>query len=196
MGGAGGSIAVANPDNLPGWCVYFLEFLNHYPRRQPRSMRDIYLLGANSSWQSTLFNKTSYPDQTLGEDMQLSVRAKELGYIVIYDPSITVAHFNRTGWGEFLNYCRAMGKAAGSDQQLIGGWKISVVRRFPLLVFTAFLVILPLIFWRLLLYTPRYLARFVMLLPCCLVGHLLWSIEFYRVIVKSDRDPCQPQAEA
>lgn len=46
-GAAGGSIAVANPHVLSGWCVYFLEFLHHFPSRGP-VRDDNFLIGANS----------------------------------------------------------------------------------------------------------------------------------------------------
>lgn len=185
VGGAGGSIAVANPRNTPGWCVYFLEFLNHFPNRHGGSETDQFLIGANSAWRADVLQKTAFPDQTLGEDLLLSERVKALGYSLIYDPGVTVHHYNRSGWREFRRYCRAMGRAAGADQQHIGGWKVAVIQRYPVLVFSVPLAILPLIVWRLRSAPPSYLPRFLMLLPCCLMGQLLWASEFRSVILRS-----------
>lgn len=191
VGGAGGSIGVANPKNIPGWCVYFLEFLNHYPNRNGALRKENYLIGANSSWRADVLQQTAFPDQTLGEDLLLSEGIKALGYTVIYDPSITVSHFNRSGWAEFRRYCRAMGRAAGADQQHIGGWRISLIQRCPLLVFSVPLAILPLIAWRLLAAPPSYLPQFLRVLPYCLLGQYLWATEFRKVILKTNQSSRQ-----
>ncbi|MEB3195102.1 MAG: glycosyltransferase [Cyanobacteriota bacterium] len=183
VGGAGGSIAVANPKNISGWCVFFLEFLHHFPNGHGALKTDNFLIGANSSWRTEILKQTAFPAQTLGEDLHLSERVKALGYTIIYDSSVTVYHYNRSGWQEFRRYCRAMGRAAGSDQQHIGGWQIRLIKRFPLLVFAIPLIILPLIAWRLRTAPTSYLPRFLILLPCCLWGQLMWAKEFRMVIL-------------
>jgi GT2 family glycosyltransferase len=185
VGGAGGSIAVANPNNISGWCVFFLEFLNHFPNRRETSRTDNFLIGANSAWRTEILKQTAFPDQTLGEDLHLSKQVRELGHTVTYDPSVTVYHYNRSGWQEFRRYCRAMGRAAGSDQQHIGGWQIKLIKRFPLLVFAVPLAILPLIAWRLRTAPGSYLPRFLSLFHCCLLGQLLWAQEFRMVILQA-----------
>ncbi len=141
-GAAGGSIAVANPSNLSGWCVYFVEFLGHFPSRA--AVRDDnFLIGANSAWHSEVVSKVRFPDQTLGEDLLLSEEVRRMGLAVRYDPQITVRHHNREGWGEFVRYCRAMGMAAAVDQGQMGAKSITVLRRMPSLSFAIPLVRLP-----------------------------------------------------
>lgn len=180
VGAAGGAMAVANTENLSGWCVYFLEFLNHFPARDPRARprRDNFLIGANSAWRAEVFQSTSFPDQTLGEDRLLTEAVRQGGYAVVYDPTTAVGHQNRQGWHEFARYCRAMGRAAAHDQQHLGGTAIRWIQRFPPLIFGAPLLVLPLIGWRLLQAPPAYLLRYLMLLPCCLVGQVLWAKQF------------------
>jgi glycosyltransferase involved in cell wall biosynthesis len=65
---AGGSVGVANPRNIPGWCVYFLEFFTHLPTRGA-PCKNNFLLGANSGYRAEVTRQLSFPDQTLGEDV-------------------------------------------------------------------------------------------------------------------------------
>jgi GT2 family glycosyltransferase len=186
VGAAGGSMAVANPENLSGWCVYFLEFLNHFPRRAARPRRDNFLIGANSAWRAEVLAAVGFPDQTLGEDRLLSEAVRQLGWAVVYDASLPVWHHNRRGWGEFRRYCRAMGEAAARDRQRMGGRAIRWIQGWPPLIFGAPLVVLPLIGWRLLGAPPSYLPRYLTLLPCCLLGQVLWARAF-RAALSEDK---------
>jgi glycosyltransferase involved in cell wall biosynthesis len=189
VGAAGGSLAVANPDNLSGWCVYFLEFLNHFPGRRNQVRTNNFLIGANSCWRPEVFTQVAFPDQTLGEDLLLSEMVRAQGYDVIYDPSITVRHHNRSGWSEFRRYCLAMGKSAAKDQQRIGGFRINLVNRWPLLIFAAPLMILPRIGWALRSAPPSYLLRYLLLLPCCFYGQLVWASAFRATLLADHLDP-------
>lgn len=183
-GGAGGSIAVANPANLSGWCVYFLEFLNHFPSRAA-VQNDNFLIGANSAWHSEVVSKVRFPDQTLGEDLLLSEEVRRMGLAVRYDPQITVRHHNREGWSEFVRYCRAMGMAAAVDQSQLGGKAVAILRRMPLLSFGIPLIMLPRIAIRLQGAPPGYLIRFLLLLPCCAFGQWVWAGSFRKGLIQA-----------
>jgi GT2 family glycosyltransferase len=179
VGAAGGSMAVANPENISGWCVYFLEFLTHFPHQRARPRYDNFLIGANSAWRAEALAAVRFPDQTLGEDRLFSEAVRRQGWAVVYDASIPVWHHNRRGWPEFRRYCRAMGRAAAQDQRKLGGRAIRWIERWPPLVYGVPLVVLPLIAWRLLAAPRSYLLRFLALLPCCLLGQILWAREFH-----------------
>lgn len=192
IGAAGGSISVANPKNASGWCVYFLEFLNHFPSpakrlRPEQTNSHNFLIGANSAWRPEIFKKVCFPDQTLGEDLLLSHAVKELGYSVLYDPTISVCHHNRSGWKEFVRYCKAMGRSAALDQRSIADWRFAILERCPWLCFGIPLLILPLIGWRLLWSPKGYLTRFLLLLPFCLWGQLIWATSFRRSLISARR---------
>lgn len=174
VGAAGGSIAVANPGNRVGWCVYFLEFLTHFPS-QGAWRTDNFLIGSNSAWRSEVLRTKIFPDQTLGEDLLASAAVRRLGFMVLYDPSLTVLHYNREGWDEFLRYCHAMGTAAARSRSALGGWAIVLLQRIPLLAFAIPFLVLPSIGWRLLRAPSGYLLRFLMLLPACSVGQAVWA---------------------
>jgi GT2 family glycosyltransferase len=181
VGAAGGSIGVANPGNLSGWCVYFLEFFTHFPARGPvRS--DNFLIGANSGWRSDAIGREVFPDRTLGEDLIASERVRRAGWTVLYDPSLTVQHHNRRGWREFMRYCREMGGAAAKSRTQLGGRVIGILHRLPILAFGIPFLILPRIVWRLVFAPPGYLLTFLALLPCCAVGHLAWANAFRKTL--------------
>lgn len=189
VGAAGGSIAVANPGNLPGWCVYLLEFFTHFPSRG--AVRDDnYLIGANSAWRAEAIRGGAFPDQTLGEDLLATAEMRRLGFDVLYDPALTVRHRNREGWREFLRYCRKMGAAAAHSQTRIGRRSIGVLHRFPFLAFGIPLLMLPRIGLALVGSPPRYLAMFLALLPACAVGQLAWANAFRKALPEARADLC------
>jgi len=181
VGAAGGSIAVANPGNLAGWCVYLLEFFTHCPSRG-RVRDDNYLTGANSAWRAEAIRDGTFPDQTLGEDLLATAEMRRLGFTVLYDPSLTVRHRNREGWGEFLRYCRSMGAAAAHSQTRIGRRSIGILHRRPFLAFGIPLLMLPRIGLALVGSPPRYLAMYLMLLPMCAIGQFAWANAFRKAL--------------
>jgi GT2 family glycosyltransferase len=181
VGAAGGSIGVANPANLAGWCVYFLEFFTHFPSRG-RVRDDNFLIGANSGWRPEAVGRNVFPDRTLGEDVIASDRIRRTGLTVRYDPSLTVQHQNRHGWAEFFRYCREMGAAAADSRTRLGGRAIDVLHRVPAMAFGIPFVILPRIAWRLVSAPRGYLPMFLVLLPCCVAGHFAWANAFRKAL--------------
>ena len=179
VGAAGGSIGVANPRNLAGWCVYFLEFFTHFPSRGP-IREDNYVVGANSGWRPEAIRGQAFPDRTLGEDLLATASVRANGFRILYDPSLAVLHRNRSGWGEFLRYCRAMGAAAAESQTRLGGRAIQALHRIPAMSYGIPFLVLPRIGWKLLGAPRGYLATYIALLPCCVVGHFTWADAFCR----------------
>ena len=108
----GGSIGIADPENRSGATTYFLEFLHHFPRAGCPGFGHPFLLGCNLGVRRQVMESVSFPDRTLAEDVLFSRRLRQAGLGVLYDPGITVHHFNRQGWGECFTYARKMGRAA------------------------------------------------------------------------------------
>ncbi len=204
VGAAGGSIAVANPSNISGWCVYFLEFMYHFPSRG-RVQEGNFLIGANSAWRADILQQVAFPDQTLGEDRRLSHDVRKLGMQVLYDPSLSVRHRNRRGWREFIRYCGAMGRSSAEEWIRAGGRLIGALQRAPWVALLIPLAILPMIGSRLLAGRPDYFLRYLMLLAPCALGQLVWADAFRRELVRIGRraaatrsvpDPRSSQAAA
>jgi len=141
---AGGSIAAGNPENLSGWAVYFLVFLDHFLNTTPASRNSNFLIGCNNAWHADVWRHICVPDRTtLGEDVLLSQAVRQQGWDVIYDPAACVVDQNRRGWAEFRRYNREMGRAAVAYQLERRSCCLGVVQRLPVLIFAVPLVALP-----------------------------------------------------
>ena len=180
---AGGAVGIANPENLSGCAVYFLEFLYHFPQRGPAERNGNFLVGCNCAFRSEVLQRVSFPDRTLGEDVLFSHELRQNHVEIVYDPAIVVAHTNRRGWKEFLSYNRRMGQAAAVYHDALQYWWIKPFFEAPLLAFLAPAVILPSIGVSLIRSRWSYFARFLLLLPLCLVGNLTWAAAFRRQVL-------------
>ena len=187
VGAAGGAVGIRNPANLSGCAVYFLEFLTHFPNEGPARRDQNFLVGCNGAYRAEALDVVRFPDQTLGEDILLSHELRTQGFSVIYDPQIVVEHQNREGWGEFFDYNRKMGVSAAHHHQVLRQHRMAVFLRVPTLLFLAPVVILPSIAWRLARSRRFYLLRFLLLLPMCLLGNLVWAAAFRRQLIETRR---------
>jgi glycosyltransferase involved in cell wall biosynthesis len=193
IGGAGGSLGILNPECLTGCGVYFLEFLRHFPHDGPPQRNRNFLLGCNSAYRADLLHDAAFPDQTLGEDVLLSHQMRQQGFDLVYDPRVEVLHRNREGREQFFRYNAKMGTASAADQLTLNRPRSRLFLRFPILAFLTPAVVLPVIFVRLLRCSKRrtYLPTFLLLLPLCLAGNLVWSAAFRREVLASRRrDAC------
>ena len=146
----GGSIGIANPANMSGNAVYFLEFLHQFPGRGPVRLDAPFLLGSNAGYRVEVLRAVQFPDRTLAEDVLFTQRVRQAGFVVAYDPSLTVLHHNRSGWGEFLSYARQMGRASADYHASLDHPWARPFLRWPAIIFPASLAISPVIAFRLL----------------------------------------------
>jgi GT2 family glycosyltransferase len=178
--GVGGSIGIANPTNLSGAAVYFLEFIRHFPRRGTLEFEPLFLLGCNAGYRAEVFRSVAFPDRTLGEDVLFSDLLRRAGFHLAYAPGLTVLHQNREGWREFIVYATKMGQAAADyHRELRRPW-MEPIRRWPGLIFPASLAVSPWIACQLLKGPWKYLALFLVVLPACVVGNIVWAAAFYQ----------------
>ena len=179
-GGAGGSIGIRNPESLTGCGVYFLEFLRHFPHDGPPQRNLNFLLGCNCAYRTEVLRDGGFPDQTLGEDVLLSHHVRQRGFDLVYEPGMKVMHVNREGLREFFRYNTQMGTASAGYQMAMQQPYAWLFLRLPALALLAPGVVLPLIFARLLLFSRQYLGTFLIILPLCLAGNLVWAVAFRR----------------
>jgi cellulose synthase/poly-beta-1,6-N-acetylglucosamine synthase-like glycosyltransferase len=174
----GGAVGIRNLSSASGCALYFLEFLNHFPRNgQPRRDGN-FLVGCNSAFRAAVGHAAPFPDRTLGEDILFSKQLQERGLHLVYDPRIAVSHHNRDGWREFFRYNDRMGRASAQYHAELQLWWAAPVLRWPSLAFVAPLVVLPSIARDLLRSRRSYLLRFLALIPMCLLGNLTWANGF------------------
>jgi hypothetical protein len=77
-----------------------------------------------------------------------------------------------------------MGRAAAHYHQVLRRWWMAPFLRVPALAFLAPAVILPSVAFGLLRSRWTYLARFLLLLPLCLLGNLVWAAAFRREVLE------------
>jgi len=179
VGAAGGSVGVRNPANLSGMGVYFLEFFRQFPSRQPAQYTCSYLVGCNLAVRRSLYPKVKFNEQTLGEDVLFSDAIVRSGQRLVYAPSVSVSHWNRSGLGEFFQYNWKMGVAAADYQNQQQLAHIRPFLKYPFLVLFTPPFNCVVISWKLLRVKSLYLPLFILLLPLCLVGNTVWAISFY-----------------
>jgi GT2 family glycosyltransferase len=185
VGAAGGAVGIRDLSNLSGCAVYFLEFLNHFPTDGPPRRDENFLVGCNSAFRAETLKVVRFPDQTLGEDVLLSHELRRNGFSVVYDPRIEVRHQNREGWGEFFDYNRKMGRSAAGYHLVLRRWWAAPFLRVPALAFLAPVVILPSIGFDLARSRWSYFFRFLLLLPMCLLGNLVWAGAFRQQVLET-----------
>ncbi len=174
----GGSIGIADPDNLSGAATYFLEFLHHFPHLPPPRHGHPFLLGCNLGVRREVMAAVSFPDRTLAEDVLFCERLRRAGFGVMYDPGVTVLHFNRQGWGYCLAYARKMGRAAAVYHATLRRNWMGPVLRWPVLATPLSLLVTPLIGLRLLCSGSERIGLFLRVAPACLWGNLCWAAGF------------------
>ena len=188
-GGAGGSLGILNPECLTGCGVYFLEFFRHFPNDGPVRRDRHFLLGCNCAYSTDVLRNAAFPDQTLGEDVLLSHQIRQRGFDLVYDPRVEVLHRNRDGRQEFFRYNKKMGAASAVCQLAMRRPRSRPFLSWPALAFLTPAIVLPLIFVRLLRSNRnrRYVPTFLLILPLCLAGNLVWAAAFRRRVLDSRR---------
>ncbi len=179
--GVGGSLGMANPGNLSGAVLYFLEFMGFFPSRGAPRSRPRFLLGCNAAYRRSVVRRVPFPEINMGEDVIFSAQVRGCGFETLYEPSIQVEHINRTGWRTVFAYLGRLGRASARYHQILALSRAKLFFRLPPLVFLVPLHTLA----KILLELARggklsYLLLFVALLPACLLGSYVWAYGFFR----------------
>jgi glycosyltransferase involved in cell wall biosynthesis len=180
LDGAGGSVAIRNVWSASGCALYFLEFLNQFPTRARPERNPLFLVGCNSIYRRDVLERVRFPDLTISEDVLFAHELYGAGYVTEYHPEVPVLHENRRGWKTFFAYNRKMGEAAAAYHAILRmDWAMPFLHA-PILSFAAPLAVLPSIGLELLRWRRDYFWRFMLLLPMCLLGNLVWATGFRR----------------
>lgn len=186
--GIGGSYAIADPENLAGTVLYFLEFLYHLPgpAREVASKR--FLVCGNSAWRRPLLEAVLFPDRTMGEDVAFCAHVRAAGFRFVYDPSLAIQHVNKRGVLRVGAYAHALGRASAQIHRDLGAGPGRAFLAFPPLALLAPLGVVPYIVLRAAA-TRRaaYAVAALALSPAILAGSLAWSLGFTREALGGSR---------
>jgi len=187
--GVGGALSASNLGNLSGMALYFLEFMYHLPAPSQGVKRHPFLLGCNAAYRRDVLDTMPFPDQTMAEDVLFSFEASERGFHCVYDSSISVSHMNKSGWRLAASYLRRLGSASATYHRRLDQRRSRLIFSHPPLAFLVPLYILPSLAMRVMLTRrPAYIATFLLLLPACILGSLLWASGFYGTVNQIRRD--------
>ncbi len=178
--GVGGSVKNGTPRSVSGSIGFHLEFFRFLATGKA-PYETLFLMGGNSGFSKEVLQDTQYEDLSVGEDFLFSWKLANQGRKILFLPSASVTHVNRTGLMQVLRYQYELGLGAASYRARVSPRIMRVLGSFPLL---AFLIPPGVMAWigSIILRRGGVLAflRFVGLLPLIYFANNIWALGFYR----------------
>ncbi len=189
----GGAICNGTPDSWSGLVGYVLEFREFIPTSPRREV--ITIPTANICYRREVFEKYGYFDDVrASEDLLFNWRISLAGERILFDPSVSVTHLNRTGWKKVVSYQGVLGKNSALARHRMNppfevvraypalGWLMPYLIRFPSLGVLIPPVRLARALMWLARHAPRTFGMLLLLSPGYLAGAFVWAAEFVRAL--------------
>ncbi|MFX0203449.1 MAG: glycosyltransferase [Candidatus Hodarchaeota archaeon] len=185
--GVGGSIENGTPSSITGTVGFYLEFFRFLPYDNI-PYTSLFLLGANCGFRKEVFENIRYYDlydkTKIGEDFYFSWRLSQQGKKLVFAPSISVRHLNRTGLLKVMRYQYKIGLSACLYRYYVSPKTMHLFMKLPYLSFLLPVIIIPWIGS----YVLRRLGiieflKFVIMLPLLYSGNYVWAIGFFRELL-------------
>ena len=189
----GGAVANGTPANVIGTASYLIEFNEFLPIGEPRVVPMV--PHCNICFRREVFT-TVGPFRAVppgAEDLVFNFLLCQQGGRILFDPTITVEHINRTTFLRFMRHQRLLGFGSAVARQTVA-LKGQVFVRHPSLVYSLPLVRLARTVARLSVSSRPALLRYLSLLPLLLPGHVAWTLGF-RAGVRQPISFPSPKAE-
>lgn len=187
----GGSLRNGTPRSPSGWVGYLMEFKEFMPTMPLRLERSV-PSACVTYRRETLERFGGFDeDMWLAEDILLHWRMVQSGEKILFDPSITVTHLNRTGWKAVLSYQVSLGRLSAAARKR-GGLPGTILFRHPILH-----VLMPLVRtynaakW-LVTHDWKVFWVFLCLSPLYLVATTFWSYGFFKEVTSGSIRPYEP----
>ena len=190
--GIGGAVENGTPWSISGTIGYYLEFFRFVPHHgRPRSTQ--YLVGCNSGYRKEVFESakyySNYNKERIGEDFVFNWQLMQSGKKVMFDPSVTMKHLNRTGFVNVFRYQYGLGQSAYTYRSRITPDILRPFKRLPILTY---LIPFGTMAWIGSTFLRRFrfveLAKFILLLPLLYVANCVWSVGFYHELKSADKN--------
>jgi glycosyltransferase involved in cell wall biosynthesis len=186
-----GAVKNGTPNSIIGTVSYLIEFNEFLPRSKPR-YTDI-LLGGNVGYKQEVFGKHNicFTDIFPSEDTIFAWTLRQKNEKIFFDPSILVAHLNRTSFSGILRHQHTLGKASAEARRTTS-LRGQIFVKYPWLCLG-----LPFVRWtraalRLARTDLGYFFIFFALTPLYLTASAAWSFGF---ISKGNFKPVRIQIE-
>jgi cellulose synthase/poly-beta-1,6-N-acetylglucosamine synthase-like glycosyltransferase len=186
--GVCGSLENGTPWNLAGTTGFYLEFFrflafNGKPHPTP------FLVGGNSGFRREIFRSIRYHDASVGDDFSMSWQLARQGKHLLFLPSVSVRHLNKTGWRKVLHYQYKLGVAACSYRSQVDPNLIHHLEKFSILTFLMPLAVLS---WIGFVVLQRRgileFLKFAFLLPWLYFANNFWALGFYHALKNRKRE--------
>jgi glycosyltransferase involved in cell wall biosynthesis len=182
----GGAILNGNPENLVGWVGYLAEFREFFPFHPKQVVRHV--ASCNIAYKRWVFDRYGgfpaeyYPQEDLVFNLQLS----QQGGVILFDPTIKVAHLNKTSLKHFCSHQYRIGRITALVLKHFPVLPGAVIARSPLLA-TLAAPVLPCVKFlntgRVAMRSQEYGLHFLCVAPLLFVGLLIWGIGFVRGVL-------------
>lgn len=179
----GGSILNGNPESFVGWTGYFAEFREFFPFHPKQFMTNIPT--CNISYKRRVFDRYGmFPDDFYPqEDLVFNQRLYQHGDTILFDPTIKVAHINKTSTRHFVVHQYRIGRITSAvlrcfpdlHGSFIARSRILTILAAPLLPCVKFLNTL-----RVAALSRAYRRYFLLTSPLLFIGLLVWAAGFVR----------------
>ena len=188
----GGAIGNGNPENLIGWAGYLAEFREFFPFQPKQVTR--HAATCNISYKRAVFERYGgfpaefYPQ----EDLVFHLRLYRDRVPILFDPTICVAHLNKTTLRAFLRHQYQIGRITAEVLKHFPALTGGTFASFPLLALCAspFLPFVKFLqTFRVAARAQTYRRHFIALTPLLLFGLLIWDAGFLRGVFAPRRFP-------
>jgi acetyltransferase-like isoleucine patch superfamily enzyme/GT2 family glycosyltransferase len=180
----GGAILNGNPEKFVGWAGYFAEFREQFPYQPRQLVRHI--AGCNLSYKRRVFDRYGvflsgwYPQSDLVFNLQLYKNRDK----ILFDPTIKVAHINKTSITHFFTHQYRIGRITSEvlkHYPFLPGGTIANSRMLTLLASPVLPIVKFLNTYQVATRTQEYKRRFLLIVPLLFFGLLLfWGSGFVR----------------
>jgi glycosyltransferase involved in cell wall biosynthesis len=186
--GVCGSLENGTPWNLAGTVGFYLEFFRFLAfDGQPQPTP--FLVGGNSGFRREVFRSIRYHNASVGDDFTLSWQLATQGKRLLFLPSVSVRHLNKTGWHKILGYQYKLGMAACSYRARTSPNLVRCLEKLSILTFLMPLAVLPWIgFVVLRRRGVLEFLKFTVLLPLLYVANNVWAWGFYQALKQRKRE--------
>ena len=106
--GVGGSVENGTPWSITGSVGFYLEFFRLL-EYNGKSYPTLFLMTGNAGFRRDVFKSTQFCDMSLGEDFLFNWQLTKQGKVLLFLPSVSVRHINKTGLRRVLRYQYALG---------------------------------------------------------------------------------------
>ena len=178
--GVCGSFQNGTPWSITGSIGFYLEFFRFLPHNG-KPYTTLFLVGGNSGFRKEIFKYAHYNDKSVGDDFTFSWQLRNMGKNLLFLPSVSVKHINKTGLLNVLRYQYKLGSGACSYRNNVSPKIMRPLKTLPIL---SFLIPFGTMAWIGSTILKRCgileFFKFVILLPFLYIANIVWATGFYR----------------